>query len=130
VIRSLLRPRPLDNSRWVAVVATVAASTLLAGLLVKPWIGPVVGALVYLAIRYPRWRAVLRVAPAMLIGGVAIWVTWTQVANNYPAVFQWPSYFDDGRIPAWIAVVLVACDALIAVVWRTELDGTLTAEPD
>jgi arabinofuranan 3-O-arabinosyltransferase len=122
VLRGLLHPRPLDRSRRGAVIGTVVASTLLAGLLVKPWVGPVVGVLVYLAIRSPRGRTLLRVVPATLVGAVAIYVTWTQIAHNYPAVFQWPSYFDDGRVPAWIAVVLVACDALIAVVWRTEVD--------
>jgi hypothetical protein len=122
VLRNLSRPRDLDRSRRIAVIATVAAATVLAGLLVQLWAGPVVGALVYLAIRYPRWRAALRVVPAVLVGGVAVYVTWAQLAHNYPAAFPWPTYFDGGRIPIWIAVVLVACDVLISVVWRTEVD--------
>ncbi len=128
VLRNLLRSRPLDTSRRVAVVATVTTATLLAGVLVQPWVGPIVGVLVCLAIRYPRWRALLRLVPATLVVGVAIYVTVAQITHNYPAVFPWPTYFDGGRIPVWVAVVLVACDALISVVWRTELDSPRSSE--
>ncbi len=117
----VLSPRPLEPRRS-AVIGTVASSAVLAGLLVEPWVGVLAGVLVFLAIRSPRWRLALRIAPALLIGVTAIAMTTDQVLRSYPAVFQWPSYFTATRLPIWIALVLVACDTLISVVWRTEVD--------
>ena len=31
----------------------------------------------------------------------------------YPAVFEWPTFFDDVHTLAWLAVVLLAADALV-----------------
>ena len=76
------------------------------------WVGPVVGALVLLAVLYPRFRLVLRLLPAALIAGSAIYVVWVQILHNYASVFEWPSYFHAVRIPVWVALVLVAADAL------------------
>jgi arabinofuranan 3-O-arabinosyltransferase len=123
-LRRFLSPRRLEPRRG-AVVGTVAAVTVLSALLVDPWVAPLVGAFVFAAIRSPRWRFALRVAPAILIGATAIAVTVYQVLRNYPAVFQWPSYFPAARLPIWLALLLVAADTIITVVWRTEVDDAV-----
>ncbi len=118
-----LRPRPAvrpSDRRRGAVIGTVLAATIAAGLFVRPWLGPIVGVIVLLALLRPRWRWVLRVAPATLVAATAVYVTVGQVTRNHPAVFQWPSYFSPTRILVWIALILLGSDALIAVVWRTD----------
>jgi hypothetical protein len=117
----MLWPRALERRRG-AIIGTVGAITVLGALLVNPWVGPVVGAFTLLAILHPRARLALRVAPAALVVGSAVYVVWIQIAHAYPPVFEWPSYFNAVRTPVWIALVLVAADALISVVWRTDFE--------
>ena len=120
-LRRIFWPRPLERRRG-AIIGTVVTATLLGSLLVSLWVGPVVGALVLLAVLYPRWRLALRLLPAALIAGSAVYVVWVQLLHDYASVFEWPTYFHAVRIPVWIALVLVAADALIAAVWRTDFD--------
>jgi hypothetical protein len=127
-LRRTLLPQPLEPRRR-AIGGAVVGMTAVAALLVTPWVGPIVGALVLGAILRPRWRRALRLAPAVIVGATAIGITAAQVLRNYDAVFQWPSYFNVARIPVWAAIVILAADALIAVVWHTEVDdGDVTLE--
>ena len=63
-----------------------------------------------LAILRPRWRAALRLAPAVIVGAAALYVTIVQLVQNYPAVIQWPKSFDLTQVPVWIALLLLAAD--------------------
>jgi hypothetical protein len=45
------------------------------------------------------------------------------VLQHYPPRFDWPGFFDPARIPTWIAVVLLAVEAVIVVVWRTDTEA-------
>ncbi len=98
----------------------MASVTLVGAVTVRPWVGLLVGALAMLATVAPRWRLVLRMAPAALMLGVAFYVSITQFFVRYPPRFDWVTFYDEMRIPTWIAVLLVATDALIGVVWRSE----------
>lgn len=128
-LHRFFRPSALDRRRPAVTAAVVVAAGALAALLIEPWLGPPVAALVYLAIRRPAWRVALRLTPALLVGSTAVWLTVKQILQAYPAVFQWPSYFSAARIPIWVAVVLASADALVAVVWRTDDNGAPSADP-
>jgi hypothetical protein len=47
-----------------------------------------------------------------------VYLVLQQHRYRYPSVFEWPTLFPRARTPAWIAVVLLAGDAMIDVVRR------------
>jgi arabinofuranan 3-O-arabinosyltransferase len=98
-----------------ATIASTVGATLAAGLLAAPWAGLVVGAATFVALRRPRWRALLSLgAPAALIAAGAF-VTIQQARHGYPPVFEWPTYFDDVHVIGWLAVLLLGADAVCDV---------------
>ncbi len=99
-------------------VFTVAATALVTAVLVRPWVGVLVGALTLLAIRRPRWRLLLRVGPALIVAGITVYMTLGQYLERKPPRFDWPTFYTSARTPAWIAVMLLAADALIEIVSR------------
>lgn len=111
--------RPLARRPW-ATVLTVAATGIAASLLIRPWVGLLVGALVLLAILSPRGRLVLRFLPPLIVVGVAVYMTVGQRLDRFPPSFDWAQHFDAASVPTWIAVALLAADALISMVWRTD----------
>jgi hypothetical protein len=104
--------------------------TVLGALLVQPWLGPLVGGFVLLALFRPPWRRALRLAPAIIIGATAAYVTLAQIVHRYPSEFQWAKRFTNASIPVWIALMLLAADALIASVWRTDVDESAPEAED
>jgi hypothetical protein len=44
-----------------------------------------------------------------------IYVVVQQARHDYPPVFEWPTLFGRARTPAWIAVMLLAGDAIADV---------------
>ena len=120
-LRRTLLSRTLDRRRG-AIIGTVIAMAAAAALLVTPWTGLLVGAVVLLAILRPSWRRGIRLAPFVIVATVACYITVAQVVQNYAIGVQWPSYFDPARVPVLLAMVLLAADGLIAMVWGTELD--------
>jgi MFS family permease len=121
-------PRPLAR-RTVATVATVIGTGLGAALIVRPWVGLLVAAFVLLAIRSPKWRLALRVVPPVLVLGVAFYITVGQRLDRFAPTFDWPTRFSEMSVPTWIAIVLFASDAVIAMVWRTGI-GDEASRPD
>ena len=103
--------------RWIAPVVC----GLLAALVVAPWVGLLVGATVALVVAWPRSRAVLMLAPAALLALCALYIIVEQYRYRYPSVFEWPTVFPHARTLAWIAVVLLAADAVTEIL-RTRLD--------
>jgi hypothetical protein len=123
-------PRPLPR-RSAATVATVVGTGLGAALVVRPWVGLFVAAFVLLAIRWPAWRLVMRILPPVLVLGVAIYITVGQRLERFAPTFNWPTKFSEASVPTWIAIVLLASDAVIAMVWRTdEPEAPSTPDPD
>ncbi len=101
-----------------AVVVTVATTTIATAVLVRPWVGLLIGALTLLAIRQPRWRLVLRVGPAAILAGIMVYMGVGQYLREIPTRFDWPTFYSQARTPAWIAVALLSADALIEIVTR------------
>ena len=54
-------------------------------------------------------------------------MTIVQLVQNHPTGIQWPGDYHFTRIPVLIALILLAADGVIALVWHTELDD---GEPD
>ena len=59
-------------------------------------------------------------APAAL-GVAALYVIVQQYRHRYAPDFFWLTHFDRVQAIAWLAVILLACDALVEVVRRRAL---------
>jgi hypothetical protein len=103
------------------VWTTVVVSGVLAAVLVRPWVGVLVAGFVFLAMRRARWRFALRIAPAAIIVALAFGIAFGQQLRHYPQRLEWPTFFDWARYPAWIAIVLLAAEGLLAL---TSREGT------
>lgn len=104
-----------DASDWPRrdrVVLPVLAG-LAAALVVAPWVGALVVAIVAVVQWRPRFRAVLALAPAVLLAVVMAYVLYLQHRFRFPAVFEWPTLFPLGRPLGWLAVVLLGVDVLV-----------------
>ncbi len=101
-----------------AAVITAVGGALVATVVVGVWAGLIVGVLLAAAARVPRARAVLALAPAILVGLVGCYVAAKQIRSPVPPVFEWPILFSKATAPAWAAVALFASDALLEMVRR------------
>lgn len=97
--------------RWIAPVVC----GLLAALVVAPWVGVLVAAVVALVVVWPRLRPVVMLAPAALLALCALYILVEQYRYRYPSVFEWPTVFPHARTLAWIAVVLLGADAITEI---------------
>jgi arabinofuranan 3-O-arabinosyltransferase len=99
-------------------VITVIAGAAVAAAVVAPWAGALVAVALAVGFRVPRARAVIALAPPVLIGLVGLYVAGKQIHDAVPPVFEWPTLFSRATGPAWAAVVLFAADALYEMVRR------------
>jgi hypothetical protein len=103
--------------RWIAPVAC----GLLAGLAVAPWVGVLIAAIVALVVVRPKLRPLVMLTPAVLLALCGVYMAVEQYRYVYPSVFEWPTLFPRARTLAWIAVVLLAADAVVEIL-RARLD--------
>jgi hypothetical protein len=92
----------------------IVTLSVLAGVIVLPWVGVLVGALTFWSMRDRRVRFLVRYAPAAIVVGAAIYMAIAQVVNRYPTGGSWPAIFAWERIPVWIALFLLLADAVVA----------------
>jgi hypothetical protein len=102
--------RPLAGVAWI--VGTVG---VVGALVVRPWVGAVVALATLAAARWPAARTVIRVAPALLVSGIALYIPWAQYTHRYPPHFDWSTFFSAATIPAWIAVLLLFADVMLNI---------------
>jgi arabinofuranan 3-O-arabinosyltransferase len=102
--------------RNLVVAATAIGAGLVAAVLIKPLPGLLVGLLVLAALVRPRWRVVLAIGAPLALGIAGLYVLLEQTLNEYPPVFEWPTFFDRVHVLGWLAVALLAADALVEVV--------------
>jgi arabinofuranan 3-O-arabinosyltransferase len=118
-----LRPAPwtsaLRPSRRAAITGVLVALAV-GALLVGPAIGVLLALVVVLALRGPRLRTILVIGPVLLMLGITLYMTLGQLLEHYPPRFDWPTFFDIARFPAWFAVLALAADALLTADWRSE----------
>lgn len=118
-------PSPVLMAPWraeaggtsiAASLITGTACALVAGAVAAPWVGVVTGVLTALAMRSTRARAVLRIAPVVIVVAIACYVAAGQWRHTYAPQFEWTTYFDRARQPAWLAVLLLAADVVVGTV--------------
>jgi hypothetical protein len=102
--------------RGLVVAATAIGAGLVAAVLIKPLPGLLVGLLVLAALFRARWRVLLAIGAPVALGLAALYVLLEQTLNEYPPVFEWPTFFDRVHVLGWLAVALLAADALVEVV--------------
>jgi len=102
--------------RNLVVAAAAIGAGLVAAVLIKPLPGLLVGLLVLAALLRPRWRVVLAIGAPLALGIAGLYVLLEQTLNEYPPVFEWPTFFDRVHVLGWLAVALLAADALVEVV--------------
>jgi hypothetical protein len=88
---------------------------VLGALVVAPWVGVLVAAVTFAVIARPRLRPWVMLAPAALLAVCALYIVVEQHRYGYPSVFEWPTVFPHARTLAWLAVVLLAADAVVEV---------------
>ena len=99
-----------------ARVLTPAVAAVVSGALIGPVAGVLVGALVLVAVYRPRWRAVLAIGAPAALALAALYIFVQQWRHRYPAVFEWPTFFDRVHVLGWLAIAFLAADALVEVV--------------
>ncbi len=117
--------------RWVAPVVT----GLLAGLVVAPWVGVLIAVVVFALVERPRLRPLVMGVPAALLALSGAYIVIQQHRYHYPPVFEWPTLFPHARTLAWVAVLLLAADAIVEILRSRLARGSRTKrepapEPD
>jgi arabinofuranan 3-O-arabinosyltransferase len=105
-----------SRPRGLVIAATAIGAGLVAAVLIKPLPGLLVGLLVLAALLRARWRVVLAIGAPVVLGVAALYVLLAQTLYEYPPVFDWPTFFDRVHVLGWLAVALLAADALVEVV--------------
>jgi hypothetical protein len=111
-------PAPIARARtrWIAPVVC----GLLGALVVAPWVGVLVAVVVFAMVERPRLRPFVMLVPAVLLAGCALYIVVQQYRYRYPPVFEWPTLFPRARTLAWIAVMLLAADAVVDIIRSRE----------
>ena len=63
----------------------------------------------------PRLRPVVLLVPGALLALCGAYIVVQQHRYRYPPVFEWPTLFPHARTLAWIAVILLAADAITEI---------------
>jgi SAM-dependent methyltransferase len=107
-------------------VPLAAAATVLAMGIAGPAIGLIVVPLLALAWWRRRARAVLALAPALVVALIAAYMIYEQRKYDWPHNIQWPTHFGAANTLGWIAVCILIVDVLA---FREDPDP-LFAPPD
>lgn len=100
--------------RETAVVAV--ACGVVAGVLVHPLAGLLALAACAVALRTERGVRLPAAAAVVTLAVGAAYVVVKQARNDYPPDFGWPTFFEAAHWLGWVAVVLLAVDAVVEVV--------------
>jgi arabinofuranan 3-O-arabinosyltransferase len=113
----LRSPRIATGSRpsTTGIVTGSVFAGLVAGGVVRPWVGILVGVLTAIVLVRPRFRLLLTAAPPTLLAASALYIMAKQWHVKYPPFFEWPTFFEAVHILGWLAVVLIAADAWVEV---------------
>jgi hypothetical protein len=98
----------LFASILVPIVALVVG-----GLLVTPVVGALMAVVAILAVRFRKLRPALSLGAPALVMLCGVYIAVQQYRYAYAPRFEWPTFFERINVLGWIAVLLVALDALI-----------------
>ena len=115
----------------VARGMAVIVSGGFAAVAVAPWVGLLTAVLVTVGAFNRVARIALRLAPAFALAGCGAYIAAKQIHGEFPATFEWPTFFGSIRTLGWMVIVLLLADALLGT-RRTEAvrDGAITSADD
>jgi arabinofuranan 3-O-arabinosyltransferase len=123
----VLPGRPASNRAAVSGVAAVAVGT---AVFVTPWVGVVVGVATVAVLWRPRLRPILSFGAPLALAAAGAYVLVQQTRYNYLPLFEWPTYFDAVHVVGWVAVALLATDAVCEVLrGQTKVTISASSEP-
>jgi hypothetical protein len=96
-------------------VAAAALCGVVAAVVVDPLVGLGTFAVALGALRFDRLARLPAVGAVAALGAAAAYVVLKQYRNDYPPDFGWPDFFDAAHWLGWVAVVLLAVDAVVDV---------------
>ncbi len=114
---------------WPVTAVVAVGATVVTAIIVRPALGVVVGALVLAALRWPRLRGAVRLAPAVLTVLIGVYVATGQLRHNYPPQFRWPNAFEAARNVSWLVVILFAAEVVIGRVVGARSAPTTPSTP-
>lgn len=122
--RSPLTPSPLERAgagqpaRWRGrtALAVAVACGLVSWLFSAPAVGGVVAAATLAALLVPKARPVLRLGGVVAAVAVMLTVMVEQSTHRYYPEIQWVGYLTNADVIGWLAVCLLAADAVVELV--------------
>ena len=103
-----------------AIAATTLVTAVVGGALIRPWCALLTGGLVLLVMLRPRWRVALRLSPFVALGLCGLYAGVSQFVYHLKPIFEWPTQLWRVRTLGWLAVALLACEAIVEIVSRRE----------
>ena len=99
-----------------AVIAATLSAGLVAAILARWWVGLIVALCVVAVLLRPRLRPLLTFGAPACVAVTALYVIVQQHRYRYPYDFFWVEHFSAITNLAWLAVLLLAADALVELV--------------
>ena len=84
-----------------------------AAVAVAPWVGLLTAVLITAAAFNRVARIALRLAPAFALAGCGAYIAAKQIHAEFPATFEWPTFFGAIRTLGWMVIVFLLADALL-----------------
>jgi hypothetical protein len=114
----------------VGLVGTTVAVVLAASFVSRWWVGLVAGVVVLATLVHPRARVLMTFGAPGALAFCGLYEVVQQYRYGYFPTFEWPRHFDRLNDVAWLAIVLLACDALVEIVRsRAATNGAPTGPP-
>jgi arabinofuranan 3-O-arabinosyltransferase len=107
---------PGTGVTWRAALVTAAAGGFVSAVVAPWWIGAVVALCIAAAMVRPRLRPLLTLGAPLCVLLTASYVVVQQVRHDYAYGYLWVEHFARVADVAWLAVLLLAADALVEVV--------------
>ncbi len=111
-----------SRARLVTAIATGIVMAAFGAVAVRPVLGVALGILVVAAMVRPRIRAAMMLVPAVFLTAAAGYIAIRQARRHLPPIFEWPTFFFRARTIAWVAIVVLAADAVIEIVLSRRRD--------
>lgn len=109
---------PAARAGPLGAVVAVAIALVGGAVIVAPWVGVALAAVVLLVLLRPRERRLLALFPPFAIAFCGAYIAVKQWYGRLPPTFEWPTFFWQVRTLGWLAVVVLAADGLVELVTR------------
>ncbi len=115
--------RAYEPKNVVARAMAVIVSGGFAAVAVAPWVGLLTAVLITAAAFNRIARIALRLAPAVALAGCGAYIAAKQIHAEFPATFEWPTFFGAIRTLGWMVIVFLLADALLGTRRRPDEEG-------